>query len=286
MQSNNIPRFLLLVSIGAALALPSALRAQSPWLPAAGEGSFSAGLSFSSYDTFYVGTTEMTLPADIEQRSIYATLEYGFAPRLALDLTLGHTEVKFEPPGANYERGGLDDTRLGLSYALLEESSELPAVAVRLGAIFKGDYSVLDSLPPINPGDGANGFEVSFHAGKSLAAGFALHGELGYRTRGNEVPDDFVFGVGLFKQFGAVDLNVAYRRTDGLGGGDIGGPGFGSTFGFPQVKEVSQSIEGGLSYTDRGGRRYSVLVARKFGSLRNTGEATIYSFGVSLPFRF
>lgn len=286
MQSCPFSRHLRLAAITGVLALPAFLRAQSPWLLPAGEGSLSAGASFSAFDTFFVGTTKMTLPADIKQRSLYATLEYGIAPRWALDLSLGHTETKFDPPGASFRRGGIDDTHLGISYALLEENGATPAVAVRFGAIIKGDYSVLNSLPPINPGDGANGLEVSLLAGKSFAEGFSAYGELGYRNRNNDVPDDFVFVAGLNKRIGAVNLNVAYRRTDGLSGGDIGGPGFGSSFGFPQVKEVSQSVEGGVSYTDGGGRSYAFLVAKKFGSLRNTGEATIYSLSISVPFRF
>ncbi len=286
MQSNNISRFVCFAAISAVLALPALLRAQSPWLLPAGEGSLSTGASFSAFDKFFVGTTEMTLPADIKQRSLYATFEYGIAPRWALDLSLGHTETKFDPPGANFRRGGIDDTHFGLSYALLEESGDTPAVAVRLGAIIKGGYSVLNSLPPINPGDGANGFEVSLLAGKTLAEGFSVYGELGYRNRSDNVPDDFDFVAGLGKRIGDVNLNIAYRRTAGQTGGDIGGPGFGSTFGFQQVKEVSQSFEGGVSYTDSGGRSYSFLVAKKFGSLRNTGKATIYSIGISVPFRF
>jgi len=209
--------------------------AQNIWLAEPGTLTVTPNYTFQSFDEFYAGTAKMALPADITQRTSGVHFDYTVAPQIALDASLGYTEVKFSPPGANFKRSGRDDARLCLTYALLTESAELPAVTARLGAIFAGGYDNPTSVPPINPGDGASGFEVSLATGKSLGEGFSVYGKLGYRNRNHGVPDDFFGNVGVAKQLGAFGLNLGYRRTQSLSGGDIGGPGFGTKFGFPGV---------------------------------------------------
>lgn len=270
----------------ASLATTHFLSAQTVWLVEPATLVLTPSYTAQSYDTFYAGTAKTVLPDDITQRTTTLRFDYGLAPRLALDGSIGYTQVRFAPPGASYKRSGRDDSRLGLNYAILPESMETPAVTVRVGAIFAGNYDVPTSLPPINPGDGASGFETSLAAGKSLGEGFALYGELGYRNRNHGVPDDFFGNIGVSKQLGAFAVNLGYRRIQGLSGGDIGGPGFGTSFGFPGVKEVQQFGELGLSFTDGGGRSYQVFGAKYFGDVRNTGESALIGVSISLPFQF
>jgi hypothetical protein len=272
-----------LAFLAAALAVPAT--AQNVWLAEPGVLNVTPSYTYQSFDEFYVGTARMTLPDDITQRTQTLRFDYGLAPRLALDAQIGYTKVKFSPPGARFQRSGRDDSRLGLTYALLSESMETPVVTARIGAIFAGGYSVPTTLPPINPGDGASGFEVSVAAGKALGEGFSAYGEIGYRNRNHGVPDDLFGSVGVAKFLGPVALNLGYRRAQGLSGGDIGGPGFGTRFGFPGVKEVTQFVEGGVGFTDAGGRSYQLGAAKCFGDLRNTGRARVFTFSINLPFR-
>ncbi len=278
---------LLQRALGSAAALAAAhlASAQNVWLVEPGTLVLTPSYTAQSYDTFYAGTAKMTLPDDITQRTTTLRFDYGLAPRLSLDGTIGHTQVKFAPPGASFKRSGRDDSRLGLTYAILPESMETPAVTFRAGAIIAGGYDIPTTLPPINPGDGASGFEASFAAGKSFGEGFAVYGELGYRNRNHGVPDDFFGSAGVAKRFGAFNVNIGYRRTQSLSGGDIGGPGFGTRFGFPGVKEVQQFGEVGFSFTDGGGRSYQIFGAKCFGDLRNAGQAALVGLSVSLPFR-
>ena len=280
----NISSLLPFALVGAVATLTTA-SAQNVWLAEPGVLIVTPDYGYRSFDEFYAGTAKVKLPADITQRTSTLRFDYGLAPQLALDASLGYTTVKFSPPGASFKRSGRDDSRLGLNYALLAESSELPAITARVGAIIAGNYSVPTTLPPINPGDGASGFELSFAFGKNLGDGFSIYDEFGYRNRNHGVPDDLFSNIGILKQFGPVAVNAGYRRTQGLSGGDIGGPGFGTKFGFPGVKEVVQSFEGGVGFTDDGGRSYQFGVAKLFGKLRNTGLATAYSFSISLPFK-
>ncbi len=282
----NTPLLFKRVLLAAAtLAAAPFVTAQNVWLLEPGALVLTPSYTSQSYDTFFAGTAKMTLPDDITQRTATLRLDYGLAPRFSLDATLGHTQVKFSPPGANFKRSGRDDSRLGLTYAILAESMEAPAVTFRAGAIIAGSYDIPTTLPPINPGDGASGFEASFAAGKTLGEGFALYGELGYRNRNHGVPDDFFGSAGVAKRFGAFNVSVGYRRTQSLSGGDIGGPGFGTRFGFPGVKEVQQFGEVGFSFTDEGGRSYQLFGAKCFGDLRNAGQAALVGVSVSLPFR-
>jgi hypothetical protein len=282
MKLRSLLKFSLTAS--ALAAVPAGL-AQTVWLTAPGSLVVTPGYTAQSYDTFYAGAAKMTLPDDITQRTTSVRFDYGLAPRLALDATIGYTEVKFAPPGASFKRSGRDDARLALAYALLEENAESPALTVRVGGIFAGNYDIPTTLPPINPGDGASGFEVSFAAGKALGEGFSVYGELGYRNRNHGVPDDFFGSVGVSKQIEAFNINVGYRRTQSLSGGDIGGTGFGTRFGFPGVKEVQQFGEVGVAFTDSGGRSYQVFGAKCFGDVRNTGQASLIGFSISLPFK-
>lgn len=284
MNSHSPTRTRLALTLLLSLAAP--LAAQSPWLPPAGELTLTPSYVYQTYDTFRVGTMKTTLPADIAQRTAALAFDYGISSNLALDATVGHTSTRFAPPGAKYTREGRDDSRLGLRYRFVDETAATPALSFRVGAILAGDYDVPNTLPPINPGDKASGFELSLATGKSFdETGFGFYGDAGYRRRNHDVPDDFFGGIGLFKNFGRLGLNVGYRHTQGLSGGDIGGPGFGTTYGFPQLKEVAGFIESGLSYTDAGGRSYQFVAAWKAGRGRNTGDATVFGFNISLPLR-
>lgn len=283
----NIPSFRKLALLAATtLATAHTASAQNVWLVAPGALVLTPGYTAQSFDTFYAGAAKMSLPDDITQRTTTLRFDYGIAPRLALDASIGYTQVKFAPPGANFKRSGRDDSRLGLTYAILAENMEVPTVTFRAGAIIEGGYDVPTTVPPINPGDGASGFEASLAAGKALGGGFAVYGEIGYRNRNHGVPDDFFGSAGVAKRFGAFAISAGYRRTQSLSGGDIGGPGFGTRFGFPGVKEVTQFAEVGLSFTDDGGRSYQLFGAKCFGDVRNTGQAGLVGFSVSLPLRF
>lgn len=279
--------FLLKFAAAAGTLLASlTASAQNVWLVEPGALVVTPGYTSQSYDTFYAGTAKMTLPADITQRTGFVRFDYGITPGLALDTTVGYTRVKFTPPGGSFKRSGRDDSQIGLTYTLMQETTELPATTFRVGGIIAGSYDVPTTLPPINPGDGASGFETSLAAGKNFGDGFAVYGELGYRNRNHGVPDDIFGSAGVAKSFGAWSVNVGYRRTQGQSGGDIGGPGFGTDFGFPGVKEITQFYEGGVSFTDHGGRSYQLLAAKSFGAVRNTGRSTVYSVSISLPFHF
>jgi hypothetical protein len=265
---------------------------QSAWLPAKQEVKVTPGFTFSTFDEFWAGRTRVgPLKANnesLDQYTGYLALEYGILENLAADATLGYSATtRTMALGEGDE--GLTDSLIGMRYRLLDEKNApcpfAPSIAIRVGGIVAGTY---DSNQPFSVGDGAHGFESSLLVGKSFGAtGFGMYGDIGYRVRENPVPDDLFASVGVFQQIGPVTANFGYRHVQSLSGLDIGGPGFnppaGRASGFPAVKEINQLIEGGISYTDDGGRVYQVSVAKSVDG-RNTGDKFI--FGVNATFSF
>jgi len=278
----------LLVTLATSLCTVSGAFAQSVWMPEKGQMVVAPGYSYQTFDKFDAGGTKFKLPTDVVQQTGSIGLEYGLTPKLAVDLTLGYTRVEYEPSGGpNAHRDGLDDTRLGVRYRFIDEDlggrAWVPAVGIRVGGIIAGTYDVPTALPPINPGDGASGFETSLLLGKTFGStGFGTYADIGFRVREDSVPDDIFGSAGVFKHIGPVTLSFGYRHIQGLSGGDIFGPGFGTSFGFKQVKEINQFIEGGIAFTDKGGRSYQLTVAQNIEG-RNTGDKLVFGVSISFP---
>lgn len=283
----------LLLSLG---ACAGAHAQSSPWLPANGQFVATPAFSYSTFDEFWVGDDLVDpLKANgesLDQVNAFVTVEYGIMDRLAADVTIGYTQVGSTDTFGNDDDDGLADTVLGLRYRVLEETETVPVIAVRIGGIIAGTY---EENTPFAPGDGANAFDGSVLLGKGFGdSGFGAYGEIGYRFRDNDVPDEFFASAGAYKQFiglfseaDALTVSAGYRHIESTSGLDIGGPGFdpgaGSDSGFPALKEVNQLFEGAVGYTDLGGRHYQFFVATSLAG-RNTGDKLIFGFSVSVPF--
>lgn len=281
---NKIP---FLTALLLAAAAPS-LCAQSTWLPQSGQLVTTPGYSFQTFDEYFAGTTRSKLPDDLTQHTAFLAFEYGIFHDVAADLTLGYSRTRFRPPGsATLDADGLTDTQFGLRYRVLDEQVGgpwTPTVTLRVGGVIAGTYDVVFASP-INPGDGANAFEVSLLTGKTFGkSGFGIYADLGYRARDNDVPDDVFGRVGIFQQLGPVTLGVDYRQVQGLSGGDIGGPGFGTTYGFAQVREIERVIDAAVTYTDRGGRGYQLSYSKTLNG-RNTGDKSVFGLSISVPWQ-
>jgi hypothetical protein len=280
------------LSLAASLLTIGHSVAQSVWLPSAGELRATPGFSYSSFDSFWMGTTKVDNPPNgkrLDQFTGYLSLEYGIIENLAADVTIGYTWTDTDAFGGSASDDGLADTFLGLRYRLLDENAVsspwVPSLAIRVGGVIAGTY---DSNLPFSAGDEANGLEGSLLLGKAFGdSGFGMYGDFGYRWREDPVPDDLFGSVGLYKQFGPVTAVVGYRQVYGRSGLDIGGPGFdpaaGRSSGFPALQEINHLGEGGLAFTDGGGRNYQFTVAKSIDG-RNTGDKLIFGFNITFPF--
>ncbi|HZJ14070.1 MAG TPA: hypothetical protein VFD27_03425 [Chthoniobacteraceae bacterium] len=280
---------IILGSFALALVASAAHAQLSAYTPLRNQLIVTPSYQYQFYDSFWAGDTKVDLDVatgydEQQQHSAYLTLEYGVLDNLALDVTFGYTWTSFtDGPGPDLTDDGWADTTFGVRYRVLDERNFhcLPTVTLRVGGIVAGTY---DPEFPFSAGDGADGIEVSALTGKQLCPGLGLYGEIGYRWRDEDVPDDLFGAVGLSVTYiKNLTLSVGYRHTEGQGGPDIGGPGFGVDYGFPQVKEVDQRIEASLGYTDDGGRNYAFYFAQTLDG-RNTGEKSIFGVSISIPF--
>ena len=180
---------------------------------------------------------------------------------------------------------GRSDTALAVKYLLVDEfdsGGSWPSVAAKFSLISKGTY---DRSKPPNvhaPGDKADGAELLIQIGKLLDNGLALFGEVGYRTRGQEVPDDVIYNIGI--NYLVVDRVSVFSRLGterSRKGLDIKVPPFGALGApFHRLKEEKDTIEFGASFTLSKSQSLSFLLANVFDG-RNTGQSTIVSASYS-----
>ncbi len=257
--------------------------AQSAWLPNPQQLIVTPSISYQTYDEFWAGNTKVSLPDDVDQYFAGIMLEYGITPVLAADLTIGYTRVETTAFGGDGEDDGLADTTFGLRWKFLDEgqtvSTYTPTLTLRVGGIIEGTY---DENFPFSAGDGASGGQVSLLMGKEFGdSGFGIFGDLGYRMRGDDVPDDLFGSFGVYKNIDSLTLSLGYRHIQGLSGENIGDPGF----TFPEVREIQQNIEAGVGFTDRGGRYYQLFYSHTLDG-KNTGDKDVFGLSASIPFDF
>lgn len=268
----------------AALALGGSAFAQSAWLPTQGTLLVTPGYTYQTFDDFWMGKNDATLPDDLTQHTGYLNFEYGILPDLTADLTVGYAHSELEPAGSD---DGLTDTYFGLRYRLVDEAAQesawVPTVTVRVGGIIAGSY---DENFPFSVGDGAHGADFTLMLGKMFGeSGFGLYGDFGYRVRESPVPDEVFGRIGALQSLGPVTLSVGYRHVQSTSGLNIGVAPFNpaaAATGFPALKEIQQLIEGGIAYTDGGGRSYQFLIAHALDG-RNTGDKLVVGFAITIP---
>ncbi len=219
----------------------------SAWLPEPRTGFASISQVHQAAEEFYRGQSKRPTPAggeELSQSTTWVTLDYGLTDSLALDLQLGWAESDFVviSPGPAPKDGysGMVDTTLGLIWRVLDEAiHDAPSVAVRVGAIVAGNYDTgyINSL-----GDGGSGFEASLVVGRFLGDRFAVNGEVGYRKRGNDIPQSVLANAGVLWLLGdRVTLGVDYQMENSESGLDIGDPDF-APRRFPELDEDQHSL--------------------------------------------
>lgn len=265
--------------LGLLLASPVLASAASPWLPPPGSHALSFAYPHTSAEELFAGEVEAPLPADLDQDNFLFTYEYGVSDHFAVSFATGYARTDFiEDPGLSPEAklDGLIDPRLSARYRLWDELDDGGAtVTLQAAGFIDGGYDT-GALNAI--GDGANGFEVSGLVGKLWDLGLALSGEIGYRIRDDDVPDDW-FATTLTSKLSA---RITFNHVDAVHGIDIGGPGF-TPARFPEVEEDREVLGGGIGY------RFSEHLATEvsYGQVldgRNTAKQEIIGVVVSYSF--
>lgn len=276
-------KHVMAASLVCLVSTPALANEVSPWTPVGGGAEAEISWSRQSADTLNAGTTVAPLPRDLDQTTIALDLTYGITDRLAVDFHGGYAKSEFlVDPGLAPDGGldGLTDFTVGLRYKVLDEVDGAPLTAtVGAAAIIDGGYRT-GALPAI--GDGGSGGQVALALGKQIGP-FSLSGNIGYRTRSNNVPDE-IFGASRlavsfadrFSVFGGLSF------TDSTSGLDIGGPGF-SPARFPEVEEDYKLwlVGGSANVTDR--LSLNATYGEKFDG-RNTARSNVFRIGIGYAY--
>lgn len=227
------------MSAAAALFVAGTAQAQavSPWTPAAGSFEGEAAYTNQTAKKFTVGTAKTSLPAELSLQSRSLSGSYGVTDKLAFDVSLGYAQSDFIVAPGLAPKGGLEgftDVTIGGRYKLLDQIDGAPVtLSIAAAAIIAGNYDT-GALPAI--GDGGSGAQVSGAVGWQSGP-FSINGSVGFRARGNDVPDETFGGinasVGLGERF---SVYAGYGFVDSAGKLNVGGPGF-SPARFPELEE-------------------------------------------------
>ena len=287
MKLLSIFSFALVLSFAA-----SQSQAEGPWVGETGEQSVTASVVLDTFDDIWAGSTDSDGPGDFEQLNLWLDYSLAITDRLTMSFVTGATRATLDrdknEPTEDIE--GRSDTALAIKYLLVDEfdsDGNWPSMAAKFSLISKGTYDRSDSAPPppINvhaPGDKADGAELLIQIGKLLDNGLAVFGEVGYRTRGQEVPDDVIYNIGI--NYLVVDRVSVFSRLGterSRKGLDIGTAAFREAgTPFHRLKEEKDTIEFGASFTLSKSQSLSFLLANVFDG-RNTGKSTIVSASYS-----
>lgn len=275
----------------------------SPWLPAPGAGFVNLSYVSQNATQFYVqdnlrGTPPQNAVPDgkgpnLGQHTVWLNGMYGWSDAIAIDFRVGAARSYFgattpmgdpiPPTGGRDNYSGVTDANIGVTWRVVDElvCPSVPSIALRGGAIIEGSYTpgYINSI-----GDGASGLEVSALAGKYFADMFAVSGEVGYRVRDEDVPEDLFVNLSGGVLFENIGLSVNYKLVDAQSGLQIGGPGFSPvTRVFPRLEEDIQFLSGtvSLNVTDQ------TNIGVSYGEVidgRNTSKSKVFS--VSMGYLF
>ncbi len=255
----------------------------SPWTPAEGGGEVEISYTRQEADEFNPGDATAPLPEELTQDSVSLSLSYGISQRLAADVKIGYAKSSFlTDPGLAPQGGldGLNDIFVGLRYKALDEADGAPFTAtLGVAGIINGGYTT-GALPAI--GDGGSGGQVALALGRNIGP-FAISGDIGYRTRSNNIPDE-VFGAvnASISPTSGISLYGGISFVDSTSGLDIGGPGF-SPARFPEVEEDYKIWSLGASGSLSDQISANIGYGQKFDG-RNTARSEFFRIGLGYSF--
>ena len=232
----------------------------------------------------------------IDVRQGYFTLDYGLTERWAADVDFGATTVgwrSFDATAGVGQTTGTMDTTLGVRYQIFNEGKTnapwlpkwLPTLTFRAAGIVPGSF---DRHLAFDPGNHSAAIEPSLLFRKHVGwPGLGVWGDALYRWEHTNGNDQYITALGLFQQIRGWELDVGYRHLQSTSGQNItlegaGPPWSGITY-LTDVREISESIDAGFSYTTRRHIRWA-FHARKTFDGANTDSALWLGAYIDIPF--
>lgn len=250
--------------------------AQSPWVLEQGQQSYSFIYVAESFTEKWLGDVSSPI-AEISQQTAWVNIAYGLTDNLQLSLNTGYTQSEFDASAMDFS--GRADSRLGLKYMFMDEfQGKSLSASVEAAAIVRGSYERSSAGNPHSPGDRANGFELSAPVAKFFGS-VLVSGQLGYRFRSDDVPDQIFYSAAVGTNIKPVFLQLRYLAEDSRDGLDVGQPPF-TPNDFHLTEEDREVLELG-AYVDVGRNvmLYFGIAEVLYG--RNTGDSSIFYLGVN-----
>ena len=255
--------------------------AQLPWLSIPQTGSVNVSYVTQSADQYWRGDTKVDAGfGEIDHTTTWLSANFAISDSTELDFTVGNADIS---AGSAGDSKGTTDVTFGVTRQVFDEAtSELGSHAFRVGIIAKGDY---DIGGPWGLGDGGNGIELSWLAGRFVQENLGIAGELMYRKRTNNIPDEFIFNVNAL--YLVSDTVTAYGRFSTVisnGDLDIGGEGFAPSR-FPEVQEEASIIRVGGAFSALPELTIEVAYEDVLGG-RNTADYSTFLISGTYTFDF
>jgi hypothetical protein len=229
-------------------------------VPSAGQLVF--GLVYEESEAYhiYAGRTfqNVTVRSGGEEYGIdinqgFLALQYGITERWAADLNIGGTTAawRFFDGGIVKDTTGLMDIAFGVRYQIFKESPTnspwLPTLTFRAGAVLPGTYTQKLAFAP---GSRSAAIEPELLLRKQFGwPGFGFFSDALFRWNRTTHNDQYIISAGFFQQIKGWELDIGYRHLQSTTGSDIVlNPD--NTIVYPRdLREISDAIEAGFSYT-------------------------------------
>lgn len=228
--------------------------AGGPWVKKTGEASFSTGFQYEHFDEIYVSKTpSVNDPGEVEIIYWKVNGEIGMTDTLTVGLSTGAARSSMDRvDGADTDQlKGLSDSKLYLKYQLKEGSpSGEPTVTAWVALIDGGTYPRAKGVDEFAPGDKADGLEAILKLGQKLDSGYTLFGDLGFRVKGDDTPDDLIVKLGVMKSFN--DQFAMFGRYNGefaRSGVDLDKVNRATFDDYYSLKEEREMVDLGLVFT-------------------------------------
>jgi hypothetical protein len=233
------------------------------WADLPAPGQFVFGLVYEESEAYHIWANRqsenITVKSGGESYGIdinqgYIALQYGITEKWAADLNVGATTVgwrSFNTNGTVQSTTGLMDYSFGVRYQIINETNATspwtPTLTFRAGAVLPGSY---DQNLAFAPGLRSAAIEPELLLRKHFGwPGLGVYADALYRWNRTTGNDQYLVAAGLFQQIKGWELEAGWRHLQTISGGNIVlNPD--QTIVYPRdVRENSDSFEGGFNYT-------------------------------------
>src|SRR4051812_16965371 len=274
-------------------------RPYAMWADVPDKGQLIVGVVYEESEAYHIWAGRnyhnITVKSNGEEYGIdinqgYLALQYGLAEKWAADVNIGFTTSGWRYfnslNGTVRSTSGLMDTSLGVRYQIVNETQSeeawMPTLTARVGGILPGSY---DQDFPFAPGTRSAGIEPELLFRKHFGwSGLGVYGDGLFRWNRTTHNDLYIASIGMFQQIKGWELDVGYRHLQSTSGHDIV-LNEDHTIEYPRdVREISDTVEYGVSYTTSKRHWRWAFNGRSVVEGRNTDENFWVGAPLDIPF--